>query len=86
MNLQLVIVDPQNDFCDSKGTLYVAGGEKDMERVAKMIDRLGGKLDDIHCARTKASLGTSRTFSKFSLSSNSFTFILSACPKNNQLS
>ena len=48
MNLQLVLVDMQNDFCDSKGALYVAGGEKDTERVAKMIDRLGGKLDDIH--------------------------------------
>jgi nicotinamidase-related amidase len=48
VNIQAVIVDPQNDFCDSKGTLYVNGGEKDMTRLAKMIERIGGKLDDIH--------------------------------------
>lgn len=48
MNLQLVVVDPQNSFCDPKGELYVTGGEKDMSRVAAMIDRVGGKFDDIH--------------------------------------
>lgn len=76
-NIQLVIVDPQNDFCvaDSgaaqkqaliaqgmsqadvarivdpyahKGALVVAGAHDDMKRVAAMIDRLSGKLDDIH--------------------------------------
>jgi nicotinamidase-related amidase len=48
MKIHLVIVDPQNDFCDSKGTLYVTGGEKDMTKVAEMIDRIGAKLDDVH--------------------------------------
>jgi len=47
-NTQLLIIDPQNDFCDSKGALFVAGADKDMSRLAKMIDRVGAKLTDIH--------------------------------------
>ena len=54
MNVQLFIVDPQNDLCvgddghGNKGTLVVPGADKDMARVAAMIKRLGGRLDDIH--------------------------------------
>lgn len=54
MNVQLMIVDPQNDFCladdgqGNKGSLVVAGADADMGRVAKMITRLGPKIDDIH--------------------------------------
>jgi nicotinamidase-related amidase len=54
MKAHLIIVDPQNDFCvaddgkGDRGTLVVPGGDKDMIRVAAMIRRLGGKLDDIH--------------------------------------
>lgn len=54
MNLQLLIVDPQNDFCiaddghGNKGALVVPGAEQDMTRLAKMIQRLGSKIDDIH--------------------------------------
>ena len=33
----LVIVDPQNDFCHKDGSLYVAGADGDMERLAKHI-------------------------------------------------
>ena len=50
----LFIVDPQNDFCvgddghGNHGTLVVPGADKDMSRVAAMIGRLGGRLDDIH--------------------------------------
>ncbi len=34
----LVIIDPQNSFCDpQKGELYVPGAEKDMERLAEWI-------------------------------------------------
>jgi len=47
--VHLLVIDPQNDFCDPKGSLYVTGADKDMDRVAAMIDRLGGKLDDLHC-------------------------------------
>lgn len=48
MNIQLFIVDPQNDFCDPNGSLYVPGAEDDMKRLAAMIHRTKGKLDDIH--------------------------------------
>jgi nicotinamidase/pyrazinamidase len=48
MNIQLLIIDPQRDFCDPNGSLYVKGAEKDMDRVALMVKRLKGKLDDIH--------------------------------------
>jgi nicotinamidase-related amidase len=54
LKVELLIVDPQNDFCiadDScghKGSLVVSGGDKDMSRIAQMIRRLGSRLDDIH--------------------------------------
>ena len=48
MNVQLLLIDPQNDFCDSKGNLFVAGATDDMKRLAKMIKRLTSKIDDIH--------------------------------------
>lgn len=34
----LVIIDPQNDFVDPKGALYVSGAEKTIRRIAKFID------------------------------------------------
>jgi nicotinamidase/pyrazinamidase len=49
MNVHLLIIDPQNDFCDpERGALYVNGADADMERVSVMVDRLRGKLSDIH--------------------------------------
>lgn len=49
LNIQLVVIDPQNDFCDlPDATLPVAGAVADMQRLAKFIGRVGGKLDDIH--------------------------------------
>lgn len=47
-NFHLVIIDPQNDFCDPKGALYVPGADQDMVRLAAMIDRLGRKITQIH--------------------------------------
>src|SRR4030042_4472589 len=47
MRTELVIIDPQFDFCDSKGNLYVNGADKDMERLAKMIDRNHKKINQI---------------------------------------
>jgi nicotinamidase-related amidase len=44
----LVVIDPQNDFCDPSGSLFVAGANQDMSRLAKMVKRLGKKVDDIH--------------------------------------
>lgn len=47
-NIQLLIIDPQNDFCDpNKGSLYVKGAETDMERLAKMVRDKKKKIDDI---------------------------------------
>jgi nicotinamidase-related amidase len=46
--IHAVIIDPQVDFCDPKGALSVKGADKDMERLAVMVKRLGKKLDDIH--------------------------------------
>jgi nicotinamidase/pyrazinamidase len=47
--VELLIIDPQIDFCDpKKGALYVPGAEDDMRRLAAMIVRLKDKIDDIH--------------------------------------
>jgi len=44
-----LIIDPQNDFMDIPGaTLPVAGANEDMKRCAKLIERIGHKLADIH--------------------------------------
>lgn len=54
LNVQLLIVDPQNDFCvaddghGNKGALVVGGADKDMQRLTAMLRRIGPKLDDIH--------------------------------------
>ena len=47
--VELLIIDPQVDFCDPKlGSLYVGGAEQDIARLTTMVDRLAPKLDDIH--------------------------------------
>jgi nicotinamidase-related amidase len=48
MNLHLVVIDPQNDFCDPSGALFVPGADADIHRLAAMIDRLRGRIGDIH--------------------------------------
>ena len=49
LNIQLLCIDPQNDFCDIAGaTLPVTGAKADMERLAKLVGRIGPKLEDIH--------------------------------------
>ena len=47
-NIHLLVIDPQNDFCDPGGSLYVPGAEGDMDRLAKMVERLRSKLTAIH--------------------------------------
>jgi nicotinamidase-related amidase len=44
----LVIIDPQNDFCDPNGSLFVNGAQEDMKRLAGLLTRLKGKIADIH--------------------------------------
>ena len=46
--VDLLIIDPQNDFCDPNGSLFVGGADKDMERLTAMIKRVGDKVNDIH--------------------------------------
>jgi nicotinamidase-related amidase len=43
----LVIVDPQNDFCDERGSLYVDGAEADMKRLSEHIAKSGDMYTDI---------------------------------------
>jgi len=61
MNTQLLVIDPQNDFCDLpeawypqhplggtlRPTLPVAGAHADMQHLARWIEREGAKLDAI---------------------------------------
>lgn len=47
LNTLLLIVDPQNDFCDPRGSLYVPGAQKDMERLADFIKLNRTKIDHI---------------------------------------
>ena len=48
-NIHLLIIDPQVDFCDpDRGSLYVKGAQDDMHRLAAMLERLIGKIQDIH--------------------------------------
>jgi nicotinamidase/pyrazinamidase len=46
--IELLIIDPQVDFCEPHGALYVPGAENDMDRLATMIRRLKDKIYDIH--------------------------------------
>lgn len=46
--IDLVLIDPQNDFSDPKGSLFVPGANEDMNRMADFIDRMRHKLNDIH--------------------------------------
>jgi len=48
MKVELLVIDPQNDFCDPAGALFVGGADKDMERLAVFIEKAAGVLDDIH--------------------------------------
>lgn len=44
----LLIIDPQNDFCDSKGALSVPGAAEDCNRLVTMIQRIDSQLHSIH--------------------------------------
>jgi nicotinamidase-related amidase len=46
--IHLVVIDPQYDFCDPSGALYVKGADEDMKRLTNMVNRLRSKIDDIH--------------------------------------
>ncbi len=49
LKAHLLIIDPQNDFMDQPdAALPVDGAVEDMKRVATMLERVGGKLEDVH--------------------------------------
>ncbi len=49
MRVHLLIIDPQKDFMDDPdSSLPVPGANADMNRLTKMIRRVGHKLEDVH--------------------------------------
>lgn len=46
--IELVIIDPQNDFCDPNGSLFVAGADGDMKRLSAFIKLRGKLFSDIN--------------------------------------
>lgn len=47
--VHLLIIDPQHDFCDPNGALFVPGADEDIKaRLPALVKRLGSKIDDIH--------------------------------------
>ena len=47
MKRLLLIIDPQNDFVDSKGSLYVPGAEKGIDAISRFIKENGEDIDSI---------------------------------------
>ncbi|MBL8251060.1 MAG: hypothetical protein JNK31_05290 [Candidatus Competibacter sp.] len=49
MNLDFLLIDPQNDFSDTaNAALPVPGALADAERLAGLLDRLAGQIENIH--------------------------------------
>lgn len=63
MNARLLIIDPQNDFCDIPGAaLPVTGADADLRRLAAFMHAAGGRLTDITVTLdSHASVGIERT-------------------------
>lgn len=63
MNLKLLIIDPQNDFCDLEGAaLPVIGADADMHRLAKFMATTRSQMIDlIVTLDSHASVGIERT-------------------------
>src|SRR6185295_981475 len=47
-SIHMLIIDPQNDFADPKGSLFVPGADQDMQRLTALLNRIRTKIDDIH--------------------------------------
>ena len=47
-NTHLLIIDPQFDFCNPSGSLFVKGAKKDMERLTEFVNQFKSKLSAIH--------------------------------------
>ena len=47
--IHVLIIDPQGDFCERKGALFVDGADEDMKvRAPRMIKRVCKAIEDIH--------------------------------------
>ena len=46
--LEFLIIDPQVDFCDPNGALFVSGADQDAVRLTTCIERLIPRINDIH--------------------------------------
>lgn len=47
-SIALLVIDPQVDFCDKSGSLYVNGAERDMSRLGAFLRERGSKIDAIY--------------------------------------
>ena len=45
----LILIDPQCDFCDKRGTLFVPGADDDMVRLTDFINKNKNRITDVHC-------------------------------------
>lgn len=48
IKLEFLIINPQNDFCDPKGRLFLPGANEDSKRLAETIKRLRKKIGQIN--------------------------------------
>jgi nicotinamidase/pyrazinamidase len=48
MNIDLIAIDPQQSFTDPSGSLFVPGGDADMDRLAAFIGDVGHALNRVH--------------------------------------
>ena len=48
MKTHLLIIDPQVDFCDPRGALFVKGADRDVTRLAAFVRKHGPTLADVH--------------------------------------
>lgn len=46
--VEMLIIDPQNDFCDPKGSLFVTGADGDSVRLGEFIKKNIMTINDIH--------------------------------------
>ncbi|MCD6434837.1 MAG: hypothetical protein J7L15_00385 [Clostridiales bacterium] len=46
--IDLFIIDPQFDFCDPNGSLFVQGADEDMKRVSQVINDIGDIFNQIY--------------------------------------
>lgn len=48
-SVAMLVIDPQNDFCDPNGSLFVKGADQDSIRLAEIITKYKKEIDDIYC-------------------------------------